>query len=120
MRILEIREQHSDEDIAQARKIVEEEVGHPAKTVMIIRGSTAEVGQFADRAAVRSDAFPWREVVWVKGEGILTTQQADNWFGNDDTACAAVLDFNDAPAVHLTEGSTLYAIEQAFLQAQQQ
>ena len=119
MRILEVKPDNVAADIKQARKVIGQEVGHPAKTVMIIRGKTPDIGQFADHAAVRSDAFGWRDAVWVRDERILTPKQKKNWFGDSD-ACAVVLDFSDQPAVYLKPDATLYAIEQAFLTAQQQ
>ena len=117
MRVVEIVEEHRDEDIKRARKIIRQEVGHPSKTVMIIRGKSPAIGQFADRAAVRSNVFPWREVVWVRDDDILTQEQVDKWFNRKLQYCAVVLDFSDKPVAHLAADATLLQIEKAFLNA---
>jgi len=117
MRILDLREGREDEDVAFGRRALEMELEHPARTVMIVLGSEAEVSKLADRVASRADAFPWREAVWVRDQRILTAAQRE-WF--DDVATRAVaLDFADRKVEGLGVDADLFDIERAFLRAQQ-
>lgn len=117
MRIVDVRPGH-DEDVAEGQKVLKGEIEHPSMTVMIIRGSTPEIGQFADRAGTRCDPFPWRSAVWVKNDRIFTPQNKDSWFKDHDDACAVILDLNDRPADWLKPADTLFRIEQAWLAAE--
>lgn len=118
MRILPVRPGSEAEDIGNGRKTLAAEIAHPAKTVIIIRGNEPHIGQFADRAAVRSDSFGFREAVWVQSDEILTEDQIA-WFKGHERVCAVVLDFDDKPIVWLGPDSTLFEIEKAFLVGQQ-
>ncbi len=119
MRIVDVRAGHETEDIAEGRKTIQLELDHPSKNVMVICGRTPEVSHFADRAAVRTDAFPWRSAVWVKApDQILTKQQFKEWFKDDDASCAVVFDFHDTPVARLKVTASLTAIEDAYLLAQ--
>jgi len=119
MRIVDVRADHEAEDVKSGRKVLQMEIDHPSKNVMVIRGRSAEVAHFADRAAARSDPFPWRVAVWVKDpEKILTENQKQTWFDGEVSACAAVLDFGDELIERLRADASLTAIEKAFLRAQ--
>lgn len=118
MRILPVRTGREDEDIASGRNTLAAEMAHPAKTVMVIRGNTPEVAQFADLAAARSDAFGFREAVWVQDDRIFTPVQL-GWFQGRAQTCAVVLNFDDQPIEWLTPDAMLFDIERAFLRGQQ-
>ncbi len=118
MRILDVTKSTAQADIDKARAIVIAEISHPSKVVMIIRGSSPEVGQFADRANGRAVAFPFREVLWIKNAAIFETGQESALFTNHGTACAVVLDLNDQPAAWLKTSDGAYQVEKAFLKAQ--
>jgi hypothetical protein len=117
MRIVDVRPGHA-EDVDGGRKVLDAEIAHPSISIMIIRGSTPEIGQFTDRAGTRSDPFPWRSAVWVKNDAIFTPQNKARWFGGRDEACAVILDLNDEPAEWLKPADTLFRIEQAWLSAE--
>jgi hypothetical protein len=74
---------------------------------------------FADRAASRSDPFPYRVVVWIKAEQLLSDDNVISWFRDHDDACAVVLDLEDRPVEWLNSDSSLRVIELAFLRGQQ-
>ena len=121
MRIVDIRPGHEKEDIAAAKDLVESEIAHPAKSVMFVLGNSATIAQFADRAATRSDAMPWRETVWLKisrakARTIVGTARFDSWFPNTQN-CAVALDFSDNVSARLPSDATLFDIEAAFLNA---
>lgn len=123
MRILDVREGHEQDDIRAARAALRTEIALPATTVCILRGSGPQVSQLADRVAGRSDAFPWRQAVWVRSDEILDDDRdhepsgAEAWFDGDHAG--VILDFEDNPAaaLHLTDSAL--TIELAFLAAQQ-
>ena len=117
MRVLDARPDSREEDIRSARRTIREEIGNPSKTVMILRGRGADVSLFADRAATRNDSIPWRELLWVRDDEIFTQAQAE-WFNDDPTVVAIVLDFFDKPAASLRVDASLFQIEMAFLRAQ--
>jgi hypothetical protein len=120
MRILDVRVGTANEanDIALGRTTLQAEISHPAKTIMVIRGSGAEISLFADRASGRTSAFPWREVVWVKNNKIFNVGQENMLFpGNYTEHCAVILDLADQPAVWLKVDSSVPDIEDAFLEA---
>lgn len=119
MRIATIRLDHEQEDARTAKKILRQEIGHPSKTVIIIKGLAPEVAGFVDRVATRTDPFPWRESIWLlvsdeQLEAILTLRQS-RWFVDHPEACAVVLDFEDNPSAWLTTEADLLDIETAFL-----
>lgn len=121
MRIVDIRAGHEQDDIDAAKALVASEIDHPAKTVLFIQGNGAAVAQFADRAATRSDAFPWRECVWLKvsrpkAEAILGASRFAEWFPST-SVCAAMLDFADNVSERLESDATLFEIDAAFLNA---
>lgn len=119
MRVLDLRLGHEEEDRQWGRYVIQTEVAHPSKTVMLIRGDSPEVAHLADRAATRSNGLGWREVIWVRDHSLFPDDTELRWFGYEDRYAAVVLDFNDAPAARLDMSATLYDIEQAFLAAQQ-
>jgi len=118
MRIVDVRPESKETDITAGRTTIKIELARPATNVMLIRGSSADVSHFADRAAVRSDAMPWRSAVWVKSDEILTSKQEKEWFRDDDDIVAVIFDFDDTPLEHLEVDATLTDIEIAFLKAQ--
>lgn len=118
MRVLEIRANHQEEDIETAQKVISSEIDRPSTNVMIVRGDSAEIAQFADNADARSEPFPYRQVIWAKSNLILTDVQKSGWFGSRDEACGVIFDFNDTPVAWLSADATLYDIEDAFLGAQ--
>jgi hypothetical protein len=118
MRVLEVRTNHQDEDIKMAQMAITSEINRPSTNVMILRGDSAEIAQFADNADARSEPFPYRQVIWAKSDLILTDVQKNDWFGSHDGACAVIFDFNDIPVTWLSADATLYDIEDAFLSAQ--
>jgi len=118
MRVLDVRQDHRDHDIKAGRQVLQSEIARPATTLLVVRGTGAEVSALADRAAGRSDAFPWREVVWVRDDDIFTSQQRSTWFGNGHAA--VVLGFDDRPAATLDIDAGLFDIELAYSKAQQQ
>jgi hypothetical protein len=118
MRIVDVRQDHEQEDIFEGRKVIDIEIGHPSMSVMIIHGNTAAVSKFANLASARCDPFPWRSGVWVRDDRIFTAENKKEWFEGHDTACAVILDLNDRPAERLLEDATLFDIEQAWLSAE--
>ncbi len=119
MRVLDLRPGREKQDIDWARSVLDSEIGHPSKTVMLVRGSSQDVSHFADRAGARSDPFPWRAVIWVRDPRLLSDEAHTQWFGDDHEIVAVVLDFDDRPIARLQVSATLYQIEMAFLSAQQ-
>lgn len=117
MRILDVRDDRVDDDVAFGRRALQIELEHPARTVMIVLGSETEVSKLADRVASRADAFPWRAAVWVRDRRILTEDQRQ-WF-EDHRTRAVALDFADHPVETLRGDSDLFTVERAFLRAQQ-
>ena len=118
MRIVDVRDDHVEEDIREGRAILKSEIEHPSMSVMIIRGESPEVSRFADFAGARCDPFPWRSGVWVRDERILSAGKVKSWFGGHDEACAVILDLNDNPAEWLTEDEGLFDIEMKWLSAE--
>ena len=118
MRVLDVRQDHREHDIKAGRQVLQSEIDRPATTLLVVRGTGAEVSALADRAAGRSDAFPWREVVWVRDDGIFSSQQRSTWFGNGHPA--VVLGFDARPAATLGLDAQVLDIELAFAKAQQQ
>ena len=118
MRVLSVRAASRAADIKSARTILGETVGHPSKTVMIIRRVGPEITRFADKAGTRSDPFPWREIVWVTDQRIFRPGQEDELFGAHPDACAVVLDLAGHPATWLDPSAQLFDIEDAFLGAE--
>jgi hypothetical protein len=92
MRTLSVRPDQEERDIASGREILQEAILHPSKTVMIVRYHSPEVARFADKAATRSDPFPWRESVWVTDRRIFAPGQETELFDSNDPACGVVLD----------------------------
>ena len=120
MRVVDVDANTAEEDVAEGRKIVEAEIAHPSQTVMIVRGNTAAVSKFVDRASVRSDAFPWRSGVWVRDDRIFLDGQQEEWFDGHAEACAVILDLNDAAVELLEQDALLLHIEMAWLRAEKQ
>jgi hypothetical protein len=118
MRVLSVRPGHRDEDIAAGVSILLATIANPRTIPMIIRGRGPEVSQFADRAAARSDPFPWRDVVWVMDDAIFTPQDLNEWFASNPNDCAVVFDIRDRPRVWLPATAQLFEIEDAFLLAE--
>ena len=117
MRTLSVRPGQEERDIASGREILQEAIDHPSKTVMIVRYHSPEVARFVDKAATRSDPFPWRETVWVTDRRIFEPGLETKLFDANDTACGVVLDLLDRPVAHLTADATLAAIDRAFRDA---
>jgi hypothetical protein len=118
MRVLSVRAGSEAADIASARAIVAETVGHPSKTVMVIRRVGPEITRFADKAGTRGDPFPWREIVWITDQRIFEPGQENSLFAEHVDACAVVLDFEGQPAAWLDPSAQLFDIEDAFLGAE--
>ena len=117
MRVLDVREDHVDDDIREGRRIMNAEIDHPSMSVIIIRGNSPRSSRFVDNASARCDPFPWRSGVWVRNEQIFTSK-AKAWFNGHADSCAVILDLNDEPASWLAEDAELFDIEQAWLQAE--
>ena len=121
MRIAPIRSGHEAADIKSAKKILKQELDHPAKSVMVIRGDSGDVARFADRVATRSDVFPWREAVWLKvgkkhlGK-ILSVKQL-KWFDGHGRSCAVLLDFADTPTAWFSNSASRRSIDSAYWDA---
>lgn len=118
MRVLDVRPDFREQDIAEAREVLGMEIGHPSKNVMLVLGSSPEAGQLADRGAIRGNPFPHREVIWIRSRQILTEDEMQKWFGGQGEESAVFLDFGDRPCARLGLDATLFDIEKAFLIAQ--
>jgi hypothetical protein len=118
MRTLSVRPGHEEQDIFSGRAILQESIAHPSKTVMVVRFHSPEVARFADKAATRSDPFPWRETVWVTDRRIFAPGQEAELFNGHDGACGVALDLRDRPVVWLAPDATPFAIDRAFRQAE--
>lgn len=118
MRVVDVRDDHVDEDVKEGRGILKAEIDHPSMSVMIIRGDAAEISKFVDKASARCDPFPWRTGVWVRDDRAFPAGKAKAWFGGHDDACAVILDLNDDPAGWLAADAELIDIEQTWLQAE--
>jgi hypothetical protein len=121
MRIVDIRPGQEELDIKAGKEILDSELKHQAKSVMIIVGDSADIAQFADRAGIRVNPFPMREAVWLKltptrALRILTPEQAKEWFP-DGGEGAVVLDFDDKVSDRLPPSTSIVDIERAFLKA---
>jgi hypothetical protein len=118
MRVLSVRADSKKADIASGREILAHVVSDPTTTVMVIRGNGPEVTRIADKAAVRADPFPWRNVVWVTDTDIFAPADEKRLFGGHPQACAVVLDFQGKPISWLESDAQLFDIETAFLDAE--
>ena len=118
MRVLSVRPDHVAGDIQSGRTILQDAVANPSKTLMIMRGQGPETSRFADKAAARSDPFPWRDVVWVTDDRIFPAGSLDRWFDGHPNDCAVILDLRDRPTVWLPVTAQLFEIEDAFLAAE--
>ena len=118
MRILVVRDGHVTEDVSQGRAVLTSEIGHPSKIVMIIRGDSAEISRFADKADGRAAPFAFREVVWVKDIRIFSEGQEAGLFENEPQWCAVVLNLEDEPVVWLTADASTFDVDMSFLDAQ--
>jgi hypothetical protein len=118
MRVLSIRAGSVPQDIASGRHILLTTIRHPSKTVMIIRGAGSEITRFADKAASRSDPFPWRDVVWATDERLILPEEEHAWFDDHANACAVILNLRDLPAAWLDPSAQLFDIDMAFLEAE--
>jgi hypothetical protein len=117
MRVLAVRAGSVDRDIAAGRAALAATIAHPSTTVMVIRWIGPEVAAFADRAAGRTDPFPWRDAVWVTDPRIFEEGQEAALFGGHESACAVVLDLRDLPVAWLNPDAELFDIDDAFLTA---
>jgi len=118
MRVLSIRADSETADIKSGRAILAEAIGHPSTVVMVIRNTGADVTRIADKAAVRSDPFPWREVLWVTDSRLFRDGQEDKLFAGHPTACGVALDFTGQPKAWVEPSAQLFDIEMAFLKAE--
>jgi hypothetical protein len=118
MRVLSVRTDNKKADIASGREILAHVITDPTTTVMAIRGEGPEITRIADKAAVRADPFPWRNVVWVTNTDIFTPADEKRLFGGHPQACAVVLDFQGQPTSWLETDAQLFDIEKAFLDAE--
>ena len=103
--------------VAEAKRIVKSEIEDSEKILMVIRGTGTDVSSFADDAAIRADAMPWREAVWLKmaDEDVdKVIADFENWFADHHDACAAILDFNGTAKEWLKSDATLFNIDTAF------
>jgi hypothetical protein len=118
MRVLSVRAGFEEKDIESARVVLAATIHHPSRTVMVIRRVGPQITRFADKAATRSDPFPWREIVWVTDQRIFLSGEELRLFGGHNSACAVVLDLLNEPAAWLDPGAQLFDIEDAFLGAE--
>ena len=118
MRVVDVRNDHIDEDVAEGRRILQAEINHPSMSVLIVRGTSADISGFVDKASVRCDPFPWRSGVWVRDERVFESGDRTRWFGGHDDACAVFLDFQDRPTSWLAADAELFDIEKAWLRAE--
>lgn len=118
MRVLSIRAGHKAADIKSGRAILAEAIGHPSTVVMMIRGTGADVSRIADKAAVRSDPFPWREAIWVTDRLLFPTGDEERLFAGHSSACGVVLDFTGQPKAWVEPSAQLFEVEMAFLDAE--
>jgi hypothetical protein len=118
MRVLSVRAGFENADIESGRAILSETIRHPSKTVMIIRRVGPEITRFADKAATRSDPFPWREIAWVTDQRIFRPGEENSLFGGHPEACAVTLDLRDRPTAWLDPSAQLFDIEVAYLGAE--
>lgn len=118
MRVVDAESKSDAAGIAAGRKVLATEIANPSMSVMIVRGATAEVSQFIDRASARCDPFPWRQGVWVRKDFIFPAGKIGEWFDGHDDACAVILDLDDQPARWLEPDAMLIDIERAWLQAE--
>ncbi len=114
MRVLPVRPDNEEEDIAAGRVTLREKIDHPSQATMIVRGNDADVAHFADRCGSRSSPFPYRETVWVQDTRIFTPELARQLFDGHDGAAGVVVDYKAKPVEWLTADATLYAIDRAF------
>ncbi len=98
------------------RVALDREIGHPVKTILLVRPRDEEdLGAFAGRAEARTIGVPNREVVWIKDARIFRRGQEAAFFADHDDACAAVLaTSDDRPVAWLASGAGLAAIDRAF------
>lgn len=113
MRVLTVRADHVDADVAAGIDVLKSEIQHPAKVVMVVRGTAPEVGRFADRAEARASVVPYRSVIWVQDERILDAFGGE-LFEAGGSACAVIVDLDDQPAEYLEPDASLYDIDRAF------
>lgn len=117
MRILDVRSFSSGGDVRSARRILAAEIEDPNKVLLIIRGDSPEIGMFAERARHATDGVGFREAIWVRNTVIFEDGQEEAWFGDDQNACAVVLNFGDEPVGLLSSDDTLFRIDQLLREA---
>jgi len=118
MRILSVRPEHEEEDIAKARTTLDSTIQHPSTTVVVVRRVGPQISQFADKVASRTDPFPWRDSVWVTDQRIFRPGEEARLFTSHSTAAGAILDMNNAPAGLLEPDATIPEIEEAILEVE--
>lgn len=119
MHILEVRAGHEQEDIESGRRILTDVIAEPACTVIIVRGTGAEVDAFANRAAARADPVPARKAIWVKDARIFAAGQEQALFAGHDGASATIIGLDDAPAQWLARDTSAVDLELAWLQVEE-
>lgn len=100
------------------RAILDKELNHPAKAVLLILGDGPGRGSFVQNAAQVTAAFPWRTVIWAKDDAVLSAAERQAFFGSAASAAAVLLDRDDKVAGHLSGTESAFAIDRAFRQAQ--
>ena len=97
--------------LERARTILQKEIGHPSKCILLARGNAPGTGRLVNDAAQVADR-PWRVVIWVKDGRIFDEGQEAALFTSG--AVAVLLDFNDTPAKTFGVDATLIQVDDAF------
>jgi hypothetical protein len=106
-----------DPELEQRRAILVREIDHPAKTIVVARGSEPAVSILVSNAQMAADR-PWRLVLWVKQPAIFRDGEEARLFGEDGAIAAVLLDFHDRIAARLRADASVIDIDDAFRAAE--
>ena len=109
------------QDRAAARAKLEQTLTQNAITSCVVRGTGADIDRFLQTAEQRANAFPGRQVVWVKDASLLDRDEKSRWYGDNDELVAAFINqYEDAAIAKLkAERHLAHFVDRAFVAAEQ-
>ena len=99
MLILKIDPTDVDGSIAQARDQLETAMTDDGKTLVIVRGDSPAIKEFAEMVSFRCDTVPWREAIWVVDREIFEPEIEEMLFDERpaDQYYAVIVDESHIP-----------------------
>lgn len=87
--------------LAEAQRLLNRELDHPRKVIMLLRGEAPGMARLATDAGLMADS-PWRVAIWLRSPDILDKERTAAFFGTSPSDVVVVLDLADTP-VHRFE-----------------